>query len=287
MSFREDIIDKLGRLQDLPALPEVVTKLTRMMSDVNASAGDISKLVQFDPSLAGRILRVANSAAFGGTTQVGSIPQAITRIGFKRLKDIVLSMTFIRTFRNRAIDIDFTRFWRHSLSVAFACQEIEQLSPQIETASDEAFSAGLLHDLGVLILALYAPTFYRRVVAYALSENKDLCQAEQLILCIDHAEVGAMLLEKWGLPELVIESVRCHHDPYPAGRPTGLLTKVVHLANFACNNQGIDSGMGTFPSTFSSGAWYDVGLKVEDIPAIIGEVNRRTSEADDIIAAAG
>ena len=287
MSFRQDIIDKLDRLQDLPALPEIVTKLSRMMSDANASAGDISKLVQFDPSLAGRILRVANSAAFGGTTPVGSIPQAVTRIGFKRLKDIVLSMTFVRTFRNKAIHIDFTRFWRHSLSVAFACQEIEQLSQQIKTVSDEAFSAGLLHDMGVLVLGLYASMPYQQVVAYALSENKDLCQAEQLILGIDHAETGALLLEKWGLPELVVESARYHHEPYPDGRPTGLLTKVTHLANFACNNQGIDSGMGAFPSTFSSGAWYDVNLKVEDIPAIIEEVKRRTCEVDDILAAAG
>ena len=287
MSFREDIIGKIGRKQDLPSLPDVATKLSRMVSDGNTTAGDLAKLVQLDPSLAGRLLRVANSAAFGGATQVGSIPQAVMRIGFKRLKDIVLSMTFVQTFRGQTIDINFTRFWRHSLSVAFACQELEHLSPQIKKASDEAFTCGLLHDLGVLILALYAPTPYRQVVEYAHLENKDLCQAEQLILGIDHTEAGAMLLEMWGLPGIVVEGARYHHDPYPADRPTGLLTKVVHLANFACNNQGIDSGMGTFPSTFSSGAWYDVGLNVDDIPAIIEEVNRRTAEADDIIAAAG
>ena len=284
MSFREDIIDKLSRLEDLPPLPEIVIKLSRRMSDANASAEDISKLVQFDASLAGRILRVANSAAFGGITPVGSIPRAITRLGFKRLKEIVLSMTFIRIFWNKTIPIHFSRFWRHSLSVAFACQEIEQ---RTQTASDEAFSAGLLHDLGALVLGLYASKPYRQAVAYALSENKDLYQAEQLILGIDHAETGALLFEKWGLPELVIESVRYHHEPYPNAWPIGLLSKVTHLANFTCNNQGLDSGMGAFSPTFFSKAWDDVGLNVEDIPAIIGEVNRRTREADDILAAAG
>ena len=286
MSFRQDIIDKIKRHQDLPPLPDIVNKLSSMVSDGEASAEDISKVVQFDPGLAGRILRVANSAAFGGASRVGSIPQAVMRIGFKRLKDIVLSLAFVQTFRNKAIDINFIRFWRHSLSVAFACQEMEQLSQHITKPSDEAFSTGLLHDLGVLVLGLYAPTPYRQVVAYAHTENKDLCQAEELILGIDHAEAGAMLLKMWSLPELVVEGAQHHHDPYPKDRTTGMLTKVVHLANFACNNQGIDNGMGTFPSTFSSGAWYDVGLKVEDIPSIIEEVNRRTTEADEIIAAA-
>ncbi|HBA84067.1 MAG TPA: hypothetical protein DCZ95_08240 [Verrucomicrobia bacterium] len=286
MSFRDDIIDKIARKQDLPPLPDIAVKLSKMIADGNASANDISKIVQFDPALAGRVLRVANSASQGTNTRVGSIPQAVTRIGFKRLKDIVLSLTFMQAFDRKKISLDHRRFWKHSLSVAFASQAIEKLGSKTLGASDNSFSAGLLHDLGVLLLYLYADETYRQVIAYALSENKELHEAEQSILGIDHAEAGALLFDQWNLPVPVWEAARYHHNPYPPELSTDVLTKVVHLANFACNNQGLDNGVEVFPSSFSSSAWYDVGLSVDDIPQIIAEVNRLTTEADEIIAAA-
>ncbi len=286
MSFRQDVLNKISQKQDLPSLPDLVVKLSRMVADGETSASDISKVVQYDPALAGRILKVANSAAFGGSSRVASIPQAVMRIGFTRLRDLVLSLSMMQAFKGKNLRLDFVRFWRHSLSTAFAAQVIERKAARADTPSDEMFSAGLLHDLGAMVLDLFAADQYNKVVEFAHRENKELCAAEQEILGIDHAEAGAHLLEIWNLPSAVIESARYHHDPYPENQPTLLLTKIVHLANFACNNQGIDNGVGTFPTTFSSSAWYDTGLSVDDIPAIISDVNRLTAEADEIIAAA-
>jgi HD-like signal output (HDOD) protein len=286
MNFHDDILDKIERKRDLPTLPDIAVKLSRMITDGHSSAPDIAKVLQFDPVLAGRVLHLANSTIYGTSSRVGSVSQAVTRIGFKRLKDLVLSLTLMQAFSHCKTRLDFRSFWRHSLAVAFASQVIERRASHTEGPTDNSFAAGLLHDIGILLFYMYANDSYQQVVTYARLENHELHEAETTILGIDHAEAGALLLEHWNLPLLVWESTRYHHQPYPQGFSTDVLAKVVHLANFACNNQGISNGVETFPSTFSSSAWYDVGLSVDDIPEIIDEVNRLTAEADAIIAIA-
>jgi len=285
MSFRDDILKKIATASDLPSLPDIVLRLSRMVADRNTSAADIARVVQYDPAISGRILRLANSAAFGGAVRIASIPQAVMRVGFKGMRDLVLSLAVIRAF-GRGQRIHHGRFWRHSLAVGFAAQIVERHAAKIPEPSDEAFTAGLLHDLGVLIMDWYASEPYSKVVAYAHHESKDLVEVEQEVLGIDHAEGGGHLLAHWNVPAPIAEAARYHHQPGRASVPSARLCQVVHLANFACNNQGIDNGVGTFPSRFVESAWFDTGLSVDDIPALIAEVNQQTAAADEIISAA-
>ena len=144
----------------------------------------------------------------------------------------------------------------------------------------------MLHDLGILILDQFVCDSYKQVIALAQDKLRETYLVEREIMGIDHAEVGGLVLKKWHLPPTIVNAALYHHLPNECPEESRATTQLIHLANFACNNQGIDSGMDIFPTTFSQSAWFDSGLSVEDIPEIIEQVNEETAKSTVLVAAA-
>ncbi len=203
----------LNMVRSVPTLPEAAQELSRLAGDPTASAQDMANVAETDSGLATQILRVVNSSFFGFSRQIKTIPQAIVVLGTHGLRNIAVGLA-VTTLRPKltktpvAFDVD--DFWRHSLSVAIAAR---LLSKQLASCDpDEAFLAGLLHDIGKLILIESLTEQYETVLTMANSQNQPLHILEEQVFGFNHADVGFALCERWKIPESVADTVRHHHQ---------------------------------------------------------------------------
>ncbi|MFH1147047.1 MAG: HDOD domain-containing protein [Pseudomonadota bacterium] len=285
MGIRENICRKIEEARDLPTLPEIVIKVEKLARSDSASARDLAKIMDHDPSLTARVLKVANSVIYGGRNPITSVTYAVARIGFTEVRNIALSLSVLKLFTSKGF-VDYAKFWKHSLAVAFASRALQRHVRAVNDSTDDLFVMGLLHDIGIVLLDQFFPKVYHPVLDIAAKDSTSLSELEKESLGIDHAKVGSLLLERWRLPETVVEAVRCHHFPDMA-KQARIGAQVVHLANFMCNNQGIDNGIEAFPSGFSQSSWHDTGLSVDDIPKLIDEVNEEAAKSDVMMALGG
>lgn len=217
-------------------LPEVAWRILRLTSDLEIESRTLEEVIQREPALVARILRRANSAQFAVSGQVSTIHRAAVILGNRRLRSIAVLLSLEGVFGRTALG---RRVWEHSLAVAFACRE---LAPYCSVRNDEeAFVAGLLHDVGKTILDRCFPSEYAELVESAESSREPLLQAEREAFGTDHTELGAQAALSWGLPLQLEEVIRLHHAPSEAAvDPT--FCALVQVADVACQSLGIGEG---------------------------------------------
>jgi len=282
--YRISIIDKLKNIEEIPTMLTIALEIDRLTQDATTSAHQISEVIRLDPALTGKILKISNSALYAGTQRIVSLQQAIARLGFPEIRKISLSIAIINSFKNTFID--YEQFWLHSITTAYIATFLASKSKQ-KMPSEELFSCALLHDVGVLILDQYFGGLYKKVFDIAVKKKFDLQIVEQKILGITHAEVGAILLKKWRLPEGIVDVVLNHHTPQNAKQDYHLEAEYVYIANFISNNRGIDNGTGFFPEMFYDDVWEDLQISVEDIPSIIESIASELENAQQLLKLGG
>lgn len=221
----EDLVRGAVRLV---SLPEVFIKVTKMVDDPRTSGGMIARVIGEDPSLTARLLRIANSPLYGFSTRIDTISRAIAVIGTRGLRDLVLAYSAIDVlsrFKDGLIDMEM--FWRRSLFCALTARLLAVRSRVIEAES--LFVAGLLHDIGQLIIVNKLPEMARETHLRAKDSGMQLHILERAVIGFDHAVVGGELLRQWLLPEAIWEAVKCHHAPGEA-RHSVLNAALVHIA---------------------------------------------------------
>jgi putative nucleotidyltransferase with HDIG domain len=222
----------IEQIDNLPALPAIVTKLIQVVNSPDTSAEDAARLIQKDPALTTKMLRLANSAFYGIPRSISSVSSAVVILGFNTIRSLVLSASVMKMFsgvNKPAIDKD--RFWKHSIICAMAAKTIVRQFINVRMMDPEsAFCAGILHDIGKLIFSEYACDDYREVVAYAQQNGVPLLEAEKKTLGINHAEIGRILADKWALPLDLEYALVFHHTPVRADSLLDLVT-TVHIAN--------------------------------------------------------
>jgi putative nucleotidyltransferase with HDIG domain len=219
---------------NLLSLPETALRINTMVSDPNSTAADIGDIVSQDPALTARLLRVVNSAFYGFPSQIDTISMAITVLGTRQLRDLVMTTSVINRFRDIPSSVvDMENFWCHSLTTAIAARNIAQ---HLKISNSERlFVAGLLHDIGKLVMYITLPDPSRQVIEIAAEPNIDSNHVEKAIFGFTHSQVGAELLRQWKLPESLIEPVSYHHEPM-AAKVYLQETAIVHLANVIAND---------------------------------------------------
>ena len=206
------ILETIQHGDAIPAMPQIVTRLLEITSDENYKQADVIDLLATDPSIAGCILKLANSALFGVTRQISSLNQAVTLLGVKRIRTLVLGRSMIDRFDTNGDQvIDPSYFWRRSLATGvLAARFADQAAPQ---RREESFIGGLLSDIGVIVLARALPNQYKPVAkGYAPCHSDHLVAQEIETVGVSHAAVSALILERWMLPEEMVTAVRLHHD---------------------------------------------------------------------------
>jgi HD-like signal output (HDOD) protein len=232
----EDVITMESLLEkgpELSSLPEVYLRVTQLLEDDDVSAHVIGDTVQNDPALSTRILKMVNSAYYGMPHKVSTISQAVQLLGRDRLKQILIGSVLVNVFRDPEIDsFSLADFWRHSIKTAIIAKQLAIQHVDI-SEPDAIFIAGLLHDLGRLLLASKLPAVYEKIEGRM--RNQDLLEIERQALGFDHAELAATLMTQWGLPDILVICTRHHHDSEYADT-YATANRVIYVANKLSRN---------------------------------------------------
>lgn len=228
----------LRRVRELPAIPELVDKIVDLLNSANSSAAQIANLISYDPGLTSKILKLVNSSAYGFQRQISSIQHAIMILGFGNIRGLVLSASLLSLFETQHSNrMNLTLFWRHSLTTALYSRLLAQ-----ELGCDyaeDAFSAGMLHDIGKMVLGVYFPEVYTHIILEAkkqqvLPYGQAFSNVEESNLGLTHSELGYHVALKWKLPNTFCDVIRYHHSPEQAQYAPRLVA-IVALANVFSN----------------------------------------------------
>ncbi len=220
---------------EMAALPQVVLRVIELSSDPGASASDLERVIATDPALAARILTLANSAYFGMPRRLSSLREAVVFLGFKSVRTLAMAVTTFAMFMGKSDADALVRraVWRHSLDTAQCARTLTTLLPPSVHESfggEEAFTAGLLHDIGKMALDHSRHDLYMSLVAQAEREGVRYCEVEAHLLPLGHGMIGAALAQKWNLPPALCEAIAFHHTPR-AAQINPHLTATVSLAS--------------------------------------------------------
>ncbi len=206
------------RIMGLPTLPSVVAKMIELVDNPKTSAASLARLISTDQALTAKILKLANSPYYGFPREISTVNLAIVVLGFNTVKDMGLSISVLNAFRGReeSEHFDISKFWEHSIACAVAARFLARMFRY--RIVGEAFVAGLLHDVGKVVLNQYLHPEFLRIMTEVHQNDVPLLEAENNVIGVTHAQVGGWLAEKWNLPAPITESISFHHDPLQAGR---------------------------------------------------------------------
>ncbi len=210
MIEKKDLDKYFGKIKKLSTLPTVVAKLIKIIEDPDSKVEEVMKVISEDQAMVTNILKMVNSASYSLTKKITSLSQAIVIIGFYNLKQLVIGTSVVNLFLN-GTDSEFSReeFWRHSVATASTARLI---SKNIKYPyPEEAFVGGLIHDIGKLILEQYLHKDFMAAIEYAEKRHVALIKAEEEMIGVNHAEVGAYIAQKWRLPKVYVDILATHH----------------------------------------------------------------------------
>jgi putative nucleotidyltransferase with HDIG domain len=257
----------------LATLPSIYLRLSDVASDPRTGATEVGRVISEDPALSARLLRLVNGALYGLSYRIETIDQALMVAGTSQVLDLALANSVIRVFAGiPASMLDVDAFWRHSIATGLAARAIAV--ERGESNAERFFVAGLLHDLGRMVLALHEPQRLTRALEDARAGDVMLHHAERAVLGFDHADVGAGILAAWRLPPALQQAVAYHHAPLGAvAFPIEAAT--VHIADVIAHSFELGaSGQPAVP-TLESGAWDRLGLAPSALSGIVDNVRRQ------------
>ncbi len=231
------IIQDLGQI---PTMPTIAAKVMQIVNDPHSSAEDVAKFISRDVALTSKVLRLANSAFYGIPRTISSVNSAIVILGFNTIRSLVLSASVLKVFPAKPGLVAFDRkaFWKHSFMVGIASRMVSQIYRKKKLVDMEtAFSAGLLHDIGKIILEQYSNDDYLPVLKAAKDQGIPLYVAEKAMLGMSHAEVSGMLVDKWQMPNELKSPIVNHHSPME-DKASQDMACIVHYANHLCHLKG-------------------------------------------------
>ena len=234
----------------LPTLPLVAYRVIEAVAQPETSSEEVARILALDPSLTARTLRLANSDFYGFPRKVGSVDLAVVVLGSNTLRDLVLSASVFKTLGES--DEEMEGLWNHSLACGVAARSLADRCGY--RLSSEAYAAGLLHDIGKVVLRQTDPERFRAVVAMVREQGEVMEDAERGLFGSSHAEVGAWLAERWGLPADLVEAIACHHRPEAATRNEELAA-LVHVANSLTERAGLSWPNGVMTRPISPSTW--------------------------------
>ncbi len=285
-SNKETIVKALTAVKDLPTLPTVITRLRKALEDERMGAEGVARIISEDPTLTSQILRVVNSAYFavkGG--RITSVQYAVSRLGMKEINRICSVLAVIETFKSIGPHLDHNEFWKHSVMTGITARIIYRFSRKpMYLVEDEAYVAGLLHDVGILILDHYFPAFYMRTREQARHEKKSHDQVERENMGMDHGEVGGLVLNLWNLPPGVVQAVNWHHQSEQAEAAHRPLVSIVTLADSICRELAIGDPFEGALVSYNEKDLASIGLTPDSLPAIKEKVQEEEAQCLSLLS---
>lgn len=270
--------DIAAQVDSLMTLPAAGVQAARILGNESSSPEEAARVIEGDPSLTATLLRMANSAAINRGREVGSVSKAITVLGREQVRNLALAVSVSKAFKGIPIEmVSVNDFWEHSLYCGTAARLVAKKAKLAD--ADTAFTGGLLHDIGHLVMFAYQP---EQSIA-ALEESRQAYdgilnyQIEQQLLGFDHTDVGRELALKWELPDAIVDCIDKHHAPLDSETPSDLLM-CVHIANSVAILAKHNSEDMAEAPPIAAEAWEQLGLQWFDIIELTSECVEQSAE---------
>lgn len=255
----------LNRVGDLPTVPMVASKVMQIVEQPEASVDDLKAVIESDPAIAGRILKVANSSLYGFSRSIETLGHAISLLGFRTVRSLVMAASLNQSFKHFGLTEKL--LWEHAIVASTVAAALGEYG-SVGVSRDEGFTVGLLHDLGKIALSNCSHDEYDRVIRTTYNEGRSFAEVEREVFGFDHAEIGAQVARKWKLSAGLEAAIGYHHDPAAlANLPpeAARLTALATVSTSLCTRLGIGRrGAVDSLDVPALPAWSYLGLKDAD-----------------------
>ncbi|MBN2722851.1 MAG: HDOD domain-containing protein [Deltaproteobacteria bacterium] len=277
---RKDILLKLARVENLPSPPRLLNNALSLIENPDSSVEEIAKIISQDAAISAKLISISNSPFFRGATEVTELQTACVRLGLNELQNLLLASVLSGTF-SVSSEETMNKFWLHSMACGYTTDVIFDMSVSSKNSpfKSMAFSSGLLHDLGSLVLMQQWPEEYNLLIETLIQGDTTIFNLETEKWGVNHSEIGDLLSRRWKLPEVYRFIMRYHHEPWEAPEAYSELVKAVHLADFICSSQGF-ARVESMPIEFDSTSWDYFGLSEDDVPEILDRVERTGEKSE-------
>lgn len=256
----------------------ILNEIETALDNRDSTLADVGSIIEKDPDLTARLLKLGNSSFFGFPSRIETVSETISLIGIQQVQDLISVSVVVEIFDGVSEElVNMESFWKHSLSCGLAARHLA-LARRVPKP-EKFFVAGLLHDIGRMVLYSRAPESAREVFAVYLSDTVLLREAEQRVLGFDHAEIGESLLKTWNYPANLFSTVRYHHSPMSAG-PYQLEASLVHVADHIVNAMQHGSSGERWIPPLQTKAWERLNLPVDILESIVETVDSQISEVE-------
>lgn len=277
--------DAVEKIRNIATLPEVATKIRELVDDPDCSADDVHRLISSDPALSARILRVVNSSFYGMPGQFGSVKRAIVFLGLNAIKNITLAASLKKMFRSHQAATQFKvdDLWKHSLAVAVLAQQIAIKAGTV--ANDDAFVAGLIHDVGIIVELQACRAGFGEVLKRCEKDKSlSLCDAELQVFGATHEAFGAELCRAWNFPGQLVDVTGYHHHPMSLPEARRNLPTMIHLADILADKAGTRAVSEVEAPSITHELLQTLGVTREDLAMIAKELPARMAEVNETFA---
>lgn len=258
-------------IRALPRLPMTTLRLMEVLSDPDSSVRDVVEVIRFDPAVTTELLKLCNSASAGLSRKIESVTDAARLLGTNRVFQLVMA-AHTRTMlggSQEGYGMPAGALWKHSVGVALAAERLAAACSR--DRANEVFTAGLLHDIGKILLNSAVAEDYARIVAQVQRDRVSFCEAERTILGFTHAEIGARVGERWALPDSIVRAIRYHHEPEFV-EPHDPIVDLVHIADAVCLQIGVGGGDDAMYYRIDNGALERLGVRLPTLETVGAEV---------------
>lgn len=267
-------------VKDLPTLPAIVMELLNNIDKEELNVHELALKVSHDLALTAKTLRYANSAYYSTMIKVTTIQQAISLLGLSTVRQIIMAAALTGCFpENNCRGFNHKDFWRHSNAVAIIANI---LAKHLKFNADVAFTAGLLHDIGTLVLVTSHAAHFEQALSYKQEHQCTQFEAERKVLGLDHALVGETLAAHWNFSDMMIKAIGGHHQPEVPG--LGFLATIVHVADGIAHALQVTSTLDHNPPEITALSWESLGLTPESLAKVEAEAQAELEKLDAEVA---
>lgn len=269
----------------IPPFPKVALQVMKMLDNKEVKAKDLAEVIQYDSAITANLLKTCNAAYFGLTRKVSSLDDALVVVGHDILKDIIIACSSARFYKGGAgegYQLEQGDLWKHSVATAIMAKQLSAHFGEVDAGI--AFTAGLLHDIGKRFLSSFVAEDFEKIMARGHSEGSSFIEAEKEALGMNHAELGAMIMEKWEFSEDLIQAVRQHHDSDALDKSQ--LTALLALSNTLIISLGVGVGADGLSGKMQGEGLKRFGISNIDLDRYLADLVIEMEKADEMMALA-
>jgi putative nucleotidyltransferase with HDIG domain len=275
----------IDKVTSLPPAPIILPQLLHLLHKPDVDSSRVVELIECDPALTAAVLRLSNSAFFASSTAVSDLLEAVVRMGFGRVYELVVAIVGARSMRpaQKGYGIDEGELWKHSVATALAAKCMARVHGADESL---VFTAAILHDIGKIVLAQALEQSYTKLVKEVQVNQASLLESEAAILGVQHAEIGGRLLARWNFPDSLVAAVWNHHNP-AAAVGYEQLAAFVYLGNMVAHFMGFGYGHQALVLRGRAEALSLADIKAQELPHYMIETFGMFNEMQALIGAKG